>query len=558
MRSDSVIRCAVRVLAIVVLFLLYTSAEAQPPKEADTQNTVAEFDSIRKYALIVGINTYSSKNIPSLRFAVQDAQELYDVLTDPARGRFPRESVTLLTDKSGNPPTEANIIRSLTKIRNSARENDLVLVFFSGHGVEEDERAYLLPQDADLDALDATAIERDAFVRQIDKILAKKVIVILDACHAGGISRSGKGAGRDATLSNQYYDQFEGSRGRAFIASCGGGQMSWEDEEARHGVFTNSLVRGLSGAADNLPENGLVTLSELQRFLESDVSDWARRHGKAQQPQVSLESASGDMPIGVNMDYVEKMKAKDRREGAEALKVGLVSMGGDLKADEVAKAVALLDTLASGAELTSDEKQMLTLIRKLVDGSIDVDTYRTGVRGLSITVVVGNAPVTPPRRYWYATVGAAGFFYAGEEFTSGMSLAPLVRLGYVVGRWGLEANYVFASGEMKDSPWLSDFDAHLFTVGPRVDVELSRRVVACFRLGVGGYIGSEVRNDRANVAVDVGSGVEVGLSSSFSAAFSVSWVLSNAALIDPSEPKLEQSLYVGLGVTFAPGRRGPE
>jgi hypothetical protein len=111
---------------------------------------------------------------------------------------------------------------------------------------------------------------------------------------------------------------------------------------------------------------------------------------------------------------------------------------------------------------------------------------------------------------------------------------------------------------MENSPWLEDFEAHLFTLGPRLDVELSRRVVACFRLGVGGYLGSEVRNDRANVAVDVGTGLEVGLSSSFSAAFSVSWVLSNAALIDPSEPTLEQSLYVGLGVTFAPGRRSPE
>jgi len=86
---------------------------------------------------------------------------------------------------------------------------------------------------------------------------------------------------------------------------------------------------------------------------------------------------------------------------------------------------------------------------------------------------------------------------------------------------------------------------------------LSNRVLSYFQLGVGGYVGSDIRNDRANVAVDVGAGLEVGLSPSVAAALSVFWVLSNATLIDPSEPKLEQSLYFGLGIGFAPGRTNP-
>ena len=323
-------------LSTLILASLPSLVLAWPTDLPREEFSVEGYRTVRKYALIVGINEYESKDIPALRFAVRDAAALHKVITDPRSGDFRDEFVVLLTDSSGTPPTAANIGRSLTRLRAQARENDLVLVFFSGHGYEEGGRAYLLPTDADLEALDYTAIERDAFVRQIDSIVAKKVVVVLDACHAGGISRGGKGVGEDAALSGRYYDQFSTSQGRAFIASCSGGQLSWEDEKSGHGVFTESLVRGLAGEADSTPEDGLVTLFELRRFLEQDVSGWARRNGKEQQPQVNLESAYGDMPLALNSDYLDDRAQwlAERQRDAGELKMGLVSAG-TLKSKEL-------------------------------------------------------------------------------------------------------------------------------------------------------------------------------------------------------------------------------
>jgi hypothetical protein len=68
---------------------------------------VAEFKLVNKYALIVGINEYSGLNIPPLRFAVNDAEALYRVLTDSLRGAFHPESVVLLTDMT------ARMVRSI-------------------------------------------------------------------------------------------------------------------------------------------------------------------------------------------------------------------------------------------------------------------------------------------------------------------------------------------------------------------------------------------------------------------------------------------------------------
>src|SRR5262245_60026028 len=57
-------------------------------------------------AVVIGINKYLDPKRPSLRFARADAESVYQVLTDPAVGRFKPENVTLLVDDQA---TERNI-----------------------------------------------------------------------------------------------------------------------------------------------------------------------------------------------------------------------------------------------------------------------------------------------------------------------------------------------------------------------------------------------------------------------------------------------------------------
>jgi hypothetical protein len=347
-----------------------------------TQEQLSSFAAVNKYALVVGINEYQNQKqgITSLRFAVGDAKAIYQALVDPQRGDFNPDNVTLLTDDSPQKPTSTAIGKALNRLVTATSEGDLVLIFFSGHGYEEEGRAYLLPANADLDALDYSAIERDAFVRQIDRIPARKVIVILDACHSGGVNRGGKGAGKDAALSAKYYEDFTGSQGRAFIASSGGGELSWEDDVRGHGVFTSSLVDGLSGQADIQPQDGLVSLSELRGYVEKQVSDWASRRGKSQHPQVSLESAYGDIPLALDYAYLES-QSKDlteRRNLASRLRSGLATTEG-LRPDEMAAAIDVVSRYGRATPLSETDTQNFEFVRKLVDGAIDLKMYRAGV-----------------------------------------------------------------------------------------------------------------------------------------------------------------------------------
>lgn len=90
-------------------------------------------------------------------------------------------------EETNRKPVRSNIMSSIKSLAETASGEDSILFFFSGHGIEKDEKSYLLPSDSRLNVLDDTAIYI-AWIR--DTLLASNArvkIVILDACHAGAL-----------------------------------------------------------------------------------------------------------------------------------------------------------------------------------------------------------------------------------------------------------------------------------------------------------------------------------------------------------------------------------
>ena len=64
----------------------------------------------------------------------------------------------------------------------------MVIVYFSGHGWTDGEgRHYLIPYDAEQDQLRATALLNREFSDYLDEIETNRLVVFLDACHAGAM-----------------------------------------------------------------------------------------------------------------------------------------------------------------------------------------------------------------------------------------------------------------------------------------------------------------------------------------------------------------------------------
>jgi len=237
----------------------------------------------QRWALIVGINDYT--NVPRLRFARSDAEALYKVLTENCG--FPKGNVVLMTDarevrsnEFARYPTRGNLRARINQIAQVSERNDLLIVSFSGHGLNIDGRGYLVPVDgmsSDLGSL----IPLSWIKETLESSPAKQRLLVLDACHSGAARSDPADSPAQALLSPLAGAAF------ATIASCDSRQLSHEDPETRHGVFTHAAIEGLTGKADSQAEgnrDGTVTANELFAYTSLKVKQWSLKEGKIQTP----------------------------------------------------------------------------------------------------------------------------------------------------------------------------------------------------------------------------------------------------------------------------------
>lgn len=259
----------------------------------------------QRWAVVVGVGAYESVAIPRLRYAVPDAEAVYQALVGAAG--FKKDNVLLLTDRGERKPTLRNIKWALgTFLQRSARRDDTVVIFFAGHGapevdprgVERDGLAkYLIPADADPDDLYSTALPMDELQTIFSRIEAERVVAFLDACYsgaAGGRTFSSKKT-RAVAVDDLFLERLTRSKGRAIVTASRPAEVSIELPELGHGIFSYYLVRGLQGAAD-LNRDGIVSLQELYEFLEQQVTAKSRSVGGNQHPVMKGE-LEGVLPL---------------------------------------------------------------------------------------------------------------------------------------------------------------------------------------------------------------------------------------------------------------------
>ena len=266
---------------------------APPPPPPSTQ-----------WAVIIGVGGYESSAVPRLRYSVADAEAIYQTLIGAG---FKKENILLMTDKTERKPTLRNIKWALgTFLARSAHKDDLVMIYFAGHGASEvDQRGierdglskYLVPVDADPDDLYSTALPMDEMQNVLARIEAERVTVFLDACYSGaaGGRTFASTKTRTVNVDDIFLDRLTRSKGRAIVTASRPSELSIELAELGHGIFTYYLVRGLQGYADN-NRDGIVSLQELYEYLAQEVSRKSRQVGGNQHPMLKGE-LEGVLPL---------------------------------------------------------------------------------------------------------------------------------------------------------------------------------------------------------------------------------------------------------------------
>jgi len=342
MRTTPFIVCGVFTLTLVATL----STSAQAPSRgfiAQTNDPNNAVNTGTKWALLVGINQYvplEGFDITPLESATKDVANLRALLTDPDRGAFPSENVFVLTDQEA---TRDAILITFAEIAGKVSENDLFLFFFSGHGYRPTTGnfagTYLLPYLTNPRALAnprATCIDFDALTAEIREMKADKVVVILDACHAGGVKPK---SSRDITEhpNRGFTEAFQNAKGRALLLSSDESQVSWEEPDG--GVFTRFLLEALDGKAD-ANNDGTVTFTEVALYVEREVPQYtAKRFNQRQTPIRRYEQGpvTGDIPLALLRKVIEEKRRQQQAEKefndrtAAILRAGLKGLSDELR-----------------------------------------------------------------------------------------------------------------------------------------------------------------------------------------------------------------------------------
>lgn len=284
-------------------------------REQARQRAQTERNLLRKcsYAIIVGINAYEDPAIGDLRYAEADARAMANALTDPRTGLFAPENVILLTTDAQDPhlrPTRPNVFEALTNMSERLSSQDRILFFFAGHGTTEEKAddTYLLPQDAPLNTARYQGLRLKGEILDIlENCPAQKKIIIVDACHSG-LRKYVRGE-RDLELVSTgiqtALEAFENrGSGRVVFASSSRNQISHEDEDLGHGVFTYYLVEGLNSLATSPTSeadkdlDGHIEAGELFEYVAQRVESWctAKRRG-LQTPRSSYDDAGASIAL---------------------------------------------------------------------------------------------------------------------------------------------------------------------------------------------------------------------------------------------------------------------
>ncbi len=291
---------ATLLFAIILLASLSLMVAAQKQERALTvvQTSGETLDGKGKlWAVVVGVSSYRNLNKEQqLQFAHRDAQDFAAFLRSPNGGGFPANQITLLLNQDAS----VSAIRSAlgTALPRSVEPDDVVVIFFAGHGVVEGERdGYLLAHDSDPQNLYATALPIAELDRIItERIHARSVILIADACHAGKLGWTSR-ATEAQTMVNRYLDEV-GKSGKGVLRILGSraDQRSYESEQwgGGHGVFTHFLLKGLKGEADK-DKDGVVRAAEILEYL----SDTVPKETKALQHPRAAGSIDPRLPLAV-------------------------------------------------------------------------------------------------------------------------------------------------------------------------------------------------------------------------------------------------------------------
>ncbi|NEQ39873.1 MAG: Clp protease [Okeania sp. SIO3I5] len=218
-----------------------------------------------KIALLIGVSEYLPE-FPALPSAVKDVEAMKEVLGNSEMGGF--DHIKEL--KNYNRQEIELAIYELFANRN---KDDVLLLYFSGHGVKSREgNLFLATPKTRKDTrgiVKRTAVAASVLQDEMNDSFSQRLVVILDCCYSGAFTK-GMTAKGDENIDIQAE---LGGKGRAILMSSSAVQSSFESEGSELSIYTKYLVEGIKTGAADTDNNGKISADELHQYVSQKVHE---------------------------------------------------------------------------------------------------------------------------------------------------------------------------------------------------------------------------------------------------------------------------------------------
>jgi uncharacterized caspase-like protein len=247
------------------------------------------------YLLTIGVSKYIDSRY-NLTYAAKDATDLSAAFNNT------EYFDTVYTKSLLNEDVTLEKLAELKSFFDNAGINDQVIIFVAGHGIlDANFDYYFASHDMDFGDPAAHGIPYETIEGLLNGIRPLKKLLLMDTCHSGEVDKDeiqasdeknesqddivfrNVGAGVEnkenqlglqntSELMKSLFTDLRKGTGSTVISSSGGVEFSMESEQWQNGLFTYCLINGLTSRAADLNQDSVITVSELQHYVQSEVS----------------------------------------------------------------------------------------------------------------------------------------------------------------------------------------------------------------------------------------------------------------------------------------------
>jgi hypothetical protein len=261
------------------------------------------------YLVVVASEKFKDKDF-DLAYAVKDAGDLAQTMSNSKS--FGKIKIKKLYNQSFSPDS----VKQLKQFFASAGVNDVVMVFFAGHGYLDTDLSYYFPTYyTDFTDPKINSVSYNSFETLFREMKPIRKLMFIDACFSGEVdedvnmenkdNNGGKKETRSISgasftqntameMSKAIFSDLRQNSGVTVISSAGGTEEALEGEKWNNGLFTHCLMDGMMNYTADLNGDKIITLSELQKFVSEEVNRLSE--GK-QTPTYRVENSQLDYEL---------------------------------------------------------------------------------------------------------------------------------------------------------------------------------------------------------------------------------------------------------------------